>query len=108
MPLPTGPKNIQRLQKFFRQRVYTKYYPNVPATLEYLDSGIRQKLAENPAFLDEELAAIAAELEARPAFVYANRNQDFTWEGLPAPPLDDAESRRERRRRERRALRAED
>ena len=108
LPLPTGPKNIQRLQKFFRQRVYTKYYPNVPATLEYLDSGIRQKLAENPAFLDEELAAIAAELEARPAFVYANRNQDFTWEGLPAPPLDDAESRRERRRRERRALRAED
>lgn len=87
LPLPTGPKNLRRLRKFFRYRVYRRYYPNLPATLEYLDSGIREKLAASPTFLDDALAEIAAELEARPAFVYGNRNQDFTWEGLPVPPL---------------------
>jgi hypothetical protein len=106
LPLPTGPKNIKRLGKFFRHRVYTKYYSNVPATFEYLESGVREKLAANPAYLDDALAAIAAELEARPAHVYANRNQDFTWEGLPAPPSVTGDAWKEQRRREKRALRA--
>lgn len=106
LPLPTGPKNIRRLRKFFRHRVYTKYYPNLPATHDYLESGISKKLAANPRYLDDELAKIAAELESRPAYVYANRNQDFTWEGLPAPPSEvESESRDERKRRAKRELR---
>ncbi len=86
LPLPTGSKNLKRLHKLFRYRVYTQYYPNLPATLEYLASGIKERLAANPAYVDSALTAIAAELDSRPAYVYANRNQDFTWEGLPAPP----------------------
>ena len=89
LPLPTGPKNIKRLKKLFRYRVFTKYYPNLPATHDYLASGIREQIAANPSFVDDEIAAIAQELEARPAYVYANRNVDFTWEGLPAPPSSD-------------------
>ncbi len=90
LPLPTGPKNLRRLRKLFRYRVYTQYYPNLPATLEYLASGIKERLAANPAHVDNALTAIANELESRPAYVYANRNQDFTWEGLPAPPSRDS------------------
>lgn len=108
LPLPTGPKNLKRLRKFFRHRVYTKYYPNVPATHDYLESGIRKKLRDNPHYLDEALAEIAGELEARPAYVYENRNQDFTWEGLPIPPSSDGRSeRREQKKREKQMHRAE-
>lgn len=89
LPLPTGPKNIKRLKKLFRYRVFTKYYPNLPATHDYLASGIRDQITANPSFVDDAIAAIAKELEARPAYVYANRNVDFTWEGLPAPPSED-------------------
>jgi hypothetical protein len=100
LPLPTGPKNLRRLRKLFRYGVYTRYYPNLPATLAYLGNGIREKIAANPHYLDEALAAIATELESRTAYVYANRNQDFTWEGLPAPPSsrDLGTSRRKKRR----------
>jgi hypothetical protein len=108
LPLPTGPKNLKRLRKFFRQRVYTKYYPDVPATHDYLESGIKKKLRDDPAYLDDALAAISAELEARPAYVYENRNQDFTWEGVPAPRSTDGRSeRREQRKREKQAYREE-
>jgi hypothetical protein len=94
LPLPTGPKNLKRLKKLFRYWAYTKYYPNFPATLAYVNGGIREKLAENPNFVNDALAKIAAELESRPAYVYANRNQEFTWEGLPAPPSSHRGSRR--------------
>ena len=100
LPLPTGPKNLKRLRKLFRYRVYTKYYPNLPATHEYLASGIKEKLAANPAYVDDALKATSEELESRPAYVYANRNQAFTWEGLPAPPLRGS-SREKARRKER-------
>jgi hypothetical protein len=78
LPLPTGPKNLKRLQRLFRYRVYTRYYPNLPATLEYLHGGIRERLANNPAYLDDALTAVAKELEDRPAYVYGNRSQDVT------------------------------
>jgi hypothetical protein len=89
LPLPTGPKNLKRLRRFFRYTAYTKYYPNLPATLEYMSGGVREELAANPNYVSEALAKIAAELEARPMHVYANRNQAFTWEGLPAPSTRD-------------------
>jgi len=98
LPLPTGPKNLKRLKKLLRYRVFTKYYPNLPATHDYLASGTREQLAANPASLDEALAAIAGELESRPAFVYANRNVDFTWEGLPAPPSGDPAPEKKKRK----------
>jgi hypothetical protein len=94
IPLPTGPKNLKRLHKFFRHRVYTKYYPNLPATLAYLTSGIREKLAANANLVDEALVQIAAELESRPMYVYANRDQGFTWEELPEPSPGGRASRR--------------
>jgi hypothetical protein len=98
LPLPTGAKNLKRLRELFRHRVYTRYYPNLPATHSYLAGGIRELLAENPKYLEEALAEIAAELESRPKYVYANRNQDFTWEGLPVPSSrDPARLRRAKR-----------
>ena len=100
LPLPTGPKNLKRLRKLFRYQVFSKYYPNLPATHDYLASGTRDVLATNPRYVDAALESIAKELEARPAFVYANRNQEFTWEGLPAPPskVDGGKQRRRPRR----------
>jgi hypothetical protein len=58
---------------------------------------MRERLKENPNTVDDALAKIAAELEARPAYVYANRGKGFTWEGTPdhdhwAPPADLSET----------------
>lgn len=105
LPLPTGAANLKRLRRFFRYAVYARHYPNLPATHAYCTSGIRETLAGNPRYLDDAIAAISAELASRPAYVYANRNQDFTWEGLPAPSSLDrggalgARTRREQRQR---------
>lgn len=92
LPLPTGPKDLGRLKRLFRYNVYRRYYRDDPQTRAYLEGGIRERLRD-PGFVDEELARIARELEARPAYVYANRERGFTWEGLPeqaqgAPPSD--------------------
>jgi hypothetical protein len=95
LPLPTGANNLARLKKLFRYTVFNKYYPDEPDTRAYLEGGIRERLAKNPAYLDDEIAKIAAELRARPAHVYASRQRDFTWQGLPAgseepdPPLEE-------------------
>ncbi len=84
LPLPTGAKDIGRLKALFRYNVYKKYYGEAPETREYLESGIRERVAANPNYLDEELAKIAEELQRRPAgFVYSSREKGFTWEGLP-------------------------
>ncbi len=84
LPLPTGPKDINRLKALFRYHVYKKYYGDAPETHEYLEGPIKQQLASNPSFLDDELAKIAAELAHRPAgLVYGSREKEFTWEGLP-------------------------
>lgn len=106
LPLPTGPKNLKRLRKLFRYRVFSKYYPNLPATHDYLASGIKEALAANPRYVDDALDSITKELEARPAFVYANRNQDFTWEGIPAPPSQADRARPRRRPKRGNGLRA--
>ncbi|HVY45671.1 MAG TPA: hypothetical protein VHB21_07320, partial [Minicystis sp.] len=88
LPLPTAVTNLARLKRLFRYTVYTKYYPEEPDTRAYLDGGIREKLAQNPAYVDEQIARIGAELRARPSYVYATRQKGFTWQGLPTEEVD--------------------
>jgi hypothetical protein len=83
LPLPTGPKDLHRLKRLFRYNVFRNYYRGDPSTQEYMESGMRERLRENPKHIDDELAKIGRDLEARPAYVYGNRDKDFTWEGLP-------------------------
>ncbi len=90
LPLPTGPRDLHRLKRLYRPFVYSRYYPDVPDVREYLQSGVRERIARNPRLLDEELARIAAELENRPHWVYGNRDREFAWDGEPIPPEPDA------------------
>jgi hypothetical protein len=87
LPLPTGPHNLKRLRPLFRYDVYRRHYGPSLATDAYLQSGIAEKVASSPHWLDEQLAAIAAELEKTPRWVYASRDKSFD---LDAP---DATSR---------------
>lgn len=94
LPLPTGPKDLHRLKRIFRYSVYNKYYQNSPETKGYMESGIKEKLAQNPKYLEEELAKIAQQLEDRPHFVYGNRDKGFSWEGeaIPEEPQESQDS----------------
>ncbi len=86
LPLPTGPRDLQRLKKLFRYSVYRRYYKDDPATLDYRRQ-MKDVLAARPNYLNEELVRIQAELEARGhASVYGTREKDFTWDGLPVQP----------------------
>jgi hypothetical protein len=85
LPLPTGPNDLKRLKPLFRYDVYRRYYGPGPATDAYLSSGIGDKIAKNPAWLDEQLAAIAAELAKTPRWVYASRDKGFDPESPEAP-----------------------
>jgi len=111
LPLPTGVKDLARLKRLFRLDVFRKYYPHDETTRAYLDSGIVER-ARDPGFLDAELVKVADELQTRPAYVYANRETGFTWEGAVTPndpiaPIDDPapEAPVRRRRRPTRRLR---
>ena len=88
LPLPTGPKDCTVSSGCGAARVLV--LPRAHETRAYLESGIRETLAKNPKWLDQQLARIAAELETRPAHVYGNRDKDLTWEGLPIPPQAEA------------------
>ncbi|MCC6523257.1 MAG: hypothetical protein IT373_11390 [Polyangiaceae bacterium] len=83
LPLPTGARDIARLKRLFRYSVFRNYYRDEPATRAYMQGGIRERLRENPKYVDEALAKIAADLEARPAYVYGSRQKAFAWNGLP-------------------------
>jgi hypothetical protein len=96
LPLPTGVRDLNRLKRLFWYPVFTKYYPDLPETRRYLESGIREQLAADPDYLERHIEAIRGELAARPAHVYANRDRGFTWEGLPVPAHErEAEERDE-------------
>ena len=83
LPLPTGSKDIARLKRLFRYSVYKRYYKDDPATFEYI-SEMKALAGKNPNYLNDELARLASELDARgPAHVYGTRDKDFTWDGLP-------------------------
>lgn len=91
LPLPSGPKDLHRLKRLFRYHVYNRYYRGDPQTRAYVTGPVRAALQQNPRWLDEQLRAIQQELEARPAYVYANRERGFTWEGEPAREALEAE-----------------
>jgi len=85
VPLATGPKDLHRLKRLFRFSAYQRYYPNSPETRPDLERGVREKIKANPPWLDEALARIARELEARPQWVYASRDKGFSWNGDTLP-----------------------
>jgi hypothetical protein len=86
LPLPTGARDLKRLKPLFRYDVYRRHYGPGPATSEYLNSGIAEKIAENPHWLDEQLTRIAAELARTPRFVYASRDKGYDPENPEATP----------------------
>jgi hypothetical protein len=77
LPLPTGADNLKRLKPLFRYDVYRRYYGPGPGTNAYLTGPTSDAVAKNPAWLDERLAAIAAELGKTPRWVYASRDKGF-------------------------------
>jgi hypothetical protein len=84
LPLPTGPQNLQRLKRLFRYTIYQRHYPDEPATRAYMESGIAERLAANPRWLDEQIEALARELEKRVPHVYGSRSRDEEW--VKSPP----------------------
>jgi hypothetical protein len=96
LPLPSGPKEIARLKRVFRHTIYEKYYQNSsPVVREYLEGPIGEALKKNPHYVDDELAKLARELEARPQYVYASRDKQRTWEDLPNVQLPEPTERTE-------------
>ena len=83
LPLPTGPKNLQRLKRLFRYDIYQRYYPNAPGTESYVQR-MRERIAANARWFDEELAGIAAHLEQTPHYVYGSRDRRFAVDAMPA------------------------
>jgi hypothetical protein len=83
LPLPTGAKNLQRLKRLFRYDVYQRYYANPPGSESYVRR-VREQLAANPRWFDEELARIAADLEQTPHYVYGSRDRRFAVDAMPA------------------------
>lgn len=87
LPLPTGPKDIARLKRIFRYTIYQRHYQNSsPVVSAYLNGPLREVLKRNPGWIDEQIAAIQRELDARPQYVYANRDKTGAWDGSIIPP----------------------
>ena len=81
LPLPTGPKDLHRLKRLFRYPVYTRYYKDAPETKAWLqESGMREKLAANPKWLEDQLAMIARKLDTRAPWVFASRDKGLSWD----------------------------
>jgi len=96
LPLPSGPKNLQRLKRLFRYDIYQRYYRDAPGTEEYVQR-MREVLANQPRWFDEELARIAADLEQTPHYVYGSRDRRFAVDAMPAllAEADEAAARAE-------------
>jgi hypothetical protein len=83
LPLPTGPRNLQRLRRLFRYDIYRRYYAGVRGTEEYLDR-IQQRLGERPRWFEEELSRLATRLGEQSHFVYGSRDKRYELETIPA------------------------
>jgi hypothetical protein len=84
LPMPTGANDLKRLKPLFRYDVYRRHYGPSLATDAYLQSGIAETIAKQPHWLDDKLAAIAAELAKTSRWVYASRDKSFDPEAPPA------------------------
>jgi hypothetical protein len=91
LPLPSGPRNLQRLKRIFRYDIYRRYYPDAPGTEGYLDR-IRPLLAADPHWFDQQLRALAEELAKTPHYVYGSRDKRYEVDAIPAllAEVDDA------------------
>jgi hypothetical protein len=83
LPLPTGPKNLQRLRRLFRHDVYERHYQDAPGTERYM-AEMRERLAANLRWFDDECARLAAELDKCPRYVYGSRDRRFLVDAMPA------------------------
>jgi hypothetical protein len=83
LPLPTGPRNLQRLKRLFRYDIYRRYYADAPGTDVYLER-IRPLLAADPRWFDQQVAGLAEELARMPHYVYGSRDQRYAVEAIPA------------------------
>lgn len=88
LPLPTGPRDLHRLKPLFRYTAYQKHYGLANDTEAYLNGPVKQRLKEDPHYLEHALADIAHELEKRSSQVYAKRDRGFTWTGEPIEDLE--------------------
>jgi hypothetical protein len=86
LPLPSGAQDLRRLKALFRYDIYRKYYGPGPATDEYLAGPVARAAAANPHWIDEQIAAAAAELAKTPRWVYASRERGFDPEAPAEPP----------------------
>lgn len=89
LPLPSGPRDLQRIRPLFRYNVFQRYYRGAtPAVDEYLQGPVRELMKASPHYLDDELRRLAKHLETRPRYVYASREKDQTWEGKSTAAAD--------------------
>jgi hypothetical protein len=86
LPLPTRSRDLKRLKPLFRYDVYRRHYGPGSATDAYLNGEVARRVAENPQWLDEQLARIAEELAKTKRFVYASRDKGFDPEAPEDPP----------------------
>jgi hypothetical protein len=86
LPLPTGARDLKRLKPIFRYDVYRRHYGPGPATDAVLEGEVAAKVAANPHWLDEQLAAISAELAKTSRWVYASRDKLFDPDSPEEPP----------------------
>lgn len=89
LPLPTGPENLNRLRRLHRPDVLRRYYKGLsPDVDEYL-ARLDPTRGASKRVLDAALPRIAAELVARPTYVYPSRDKARTWDDQPIPPEEE-------------------
>jgi hypothetical protein len=88
LPLPTGPKDLGRLKRLFRWKVFSQYYDraSIPEVAEYLSGPMKVAMQGSTHYVDEQIAAIGRELEQRPHWVFPNRERDWAWDDRFVPP----------------------
>jgi hypothetical protein len=67
----------------YRYDVYRRYYENAVGTEAYL-ARIKDLMAGNPRWFDDELAKLSAELAQTTHYVYGSRDQRYLLDAIPA------------------------
>ena len=89
LPLPSGPKDLNRIRPLFRWGVFQRYYRgSSPVVTEYLEGPMAENMRD-PNYLNAELEKLAKHLEKRQRYVYASREKDHTWEGKPEEKVEE-------------------